>query len=54
MNESHATTGLIPARESYETPVLRHYGAAAEVTQRVSMQGLPDGGPGNGSMSRTG
>lgn len=42
------------SREKYETPVLRHFGAAAQVTQRVSMAGLPDGGPGSGNMSRTG
>jgi hypothetical protein len=42
------------AREVYETPVLRRFGAAAEVTRRVSMTGLPDGGPGAGGMSRTG
>lgn len=41
-------------RERYETPVLRRFGAAAEITQRVSMGGLADGGPGSGSMSRTG
>lgn len=43
-----------PTREAYEEPVLHRYGAAADVTQRVSMSGLPDGGPGAGSMSRTG
>lgn len=43
-----------PSREAYEEPVLRRYGAAADVTQRVAMSGLPDGGPGAGSMSRTG
>jgi hypothetical protein len=43
-----------PARERYDAPVLQRFGAAAEVTQRVSMGGLPDGGPGGGSMSRTG
>jgi hypothetical protein len=54
MNSNDHGAGEASPKERYETPVLRHYGAAAEVTQRVSMRGLPDGGPGNGNMSRTG
>lgn len=42
------------ARLPYETPVLRAYGDASNLTRMLDRLGNLDGGPGQGSMSRTG
>lgn len=49
---SNSMLALGPA--PYRQPVLRRLGTIADLTLTRSMNGNMDGGPGNGSMSRTG